>query len=560
MPAGAGGTISLAYQPAAIYHGGIVASALALLLLLAFASTRRLRRRRPGTDPPDRPAPPDSHPVNELMAGPARSEPISAAAGALAPDTQLHAWTGAAARVAIFIPLAAVIVVAGGPIVIAVPVLAVIDSWRPRWRPAIAVCAMLAVGVTAATARTPTSVGSGPFSGTAQVLALVALAAALLPVVSGTPGWRWARQRRSRLPRRAFTAPDELTCYFDSLAEPSNIHLEMRVPGRLDPHAFRVAAAAALMANPRASSRRAAHRLLSGSYAWEHPGNLDIDPVAFTTFADAAELAAKRTEFISRSPAIDVSPPAQLLVASGPDCDHVLLNAHHATMDGLSWLDLLRDIGRRYRASTGLDPDSSAGGPLTTTGDGASFAGQGPGQATLRRTRLPGQRPARIASERGGRRGYGVHLTLLPGLPAVRPFADGTKATLNEALITALIVAIGRWNDQHGQQARPVRITVPFNARQPGDLQAAGNHSRLVTITATPAAARRRHHAASARCGQPGPTGQAAARAPARPSLAQPGCDLVPHRVEAHGRPARSRDSRSSRLRHRDAHQPWQRA
>ncbi len=53
VPAGAGGTISLAYQPAAIYHGGIVASALALLLLLAFASTRRLRRRRPGTDPPD---------------------------------------------------------------------------------------------------------------------------------------------------------------------------------------------------------------------------------------------------------------------------------------------------------------------------------------------------------------------------------------------------------------------------------------------------------------------------------------------------------------------------
>ncbi len=283
-----------------------------------------------------------------------------------------------------------------------------------------------------------------------------------------------------------FTAPDELTCYFDSLAEPSNIHLEMRVPGRLDPHAFRVAAAAALMANPRASSRRAAHRLLSGSYAWEHPGNLDIDPVAFTTFADAAELAAKRTEFISRSPAVDVSPPAQLLVASGPDCDHVLLNAHHATMDGLSWLDLLRDIGRRYRASTGLDPDSSAGGPVTATGDGAPFAGQGPGQATLRRTRLPGQRPARIAAERGGRRGYGVHLTLLPGLPAVRPFADGTKATLNEALITALIVAIGRWNDQHGQQARPVRITVPFNARQPGDLQAAGNHSRLVTITALP--------------------------------------------------------------------------
>jgi len=370
--------------------------------------------------------------------------------------------------------------------VVAVPVLAVIDGWRPRWRPAIALCAMLAVGLAAATSRAPTSTGSGPFSSTAQVLALVALTAALLPVVARTRGWPWAGPRRSGLPRRAFSAPDELTCYFDSSAEPSNIHLEMRIPGRLDPHAFRLAAAAALTANPRASSRRAAHRLLSVSYAWEHPANLDVDPVAFTTFADAAELGAKRTELISRSPSIDVSPPAQLLVASGPDCDHILLNAHHATMDGLSWLDLLRDIGRRYRASTMLDPATSAAGPDTRAGDGAPVADPRPGLVPLRRTRLLPQRPARIAAERGGRPGYGLNLTLLPGLPAIRPFDDGTKATLNEALITALIVAIGRWNDQHGQPVRPVRITVPFNARQPGDLQAAGNHSRLVTITAVP--------------------------------------------------------------------------
>ena len=260
----------------------------------------------------------------------------------------------------------------------------------------------------------------------------------------------------------------------------------MRVPGRLDPRAFRLAATAALMANPRASSRRAAHRLLSGSYAWEHPASLDIDPVAFTTCSDAAELAAKRTEFISRSPSIDVSPPAHLLIASGPDCDYILLNAHHATMDGLSWLDLLRDIGRRYRSSTGLDPDPPAAGPIATAGDVAPFGGPHSGQAPRRRARLLPRRPARVAADGGGRRGYGLHLTLLPGLPAVRPFEDGNKATLNEALIAALIVAIGRWNDQRGEPARPVRITVPFNARQPGDLQAAGNHSRLVTITAVP--------------------------------------------------------------------------
>jgi uncharacterized protein YbaR (Trm112 family) len=87
-------------------------------------------------------------------------------------------------------PLAAVLVVAGGPIAVAVPVLAIIDNWRPRWRPGIACAAMLAAGVTAAVARNPTTLGTGPFSGTAQVFALLALAAALMPVVGSGAGLR----------------------------------------------------------------------------------------------------------------------------------------------------------------------------------------------------------------------------------------------------------------------------------------------------------------------------------------------------------------------------------
>ncbi len=520
VPAGQGGTISLAYQPTAIYHRGIIASAVALLLMLGIAGAGGLRRRRRGSGPPDGHATSGSPATNfQLMAWPTlvfsqsavrghaadpqvparraadpvepdhrdadHPKPVNQGASGSASGNEFHAWAGAAKHVAILIPLAALIFVAGGPVAVAVPLLAVIDGWRPRWLPVIALCTMLAAGLTAATARTPTSPGSGPFSGTAQALALVALAAALLPVAASTPGWRSASRRRNTLPRRAFAAPDELTCHFDSPAEPSNIHLEMRIPGRLDSSAFRLAAIAALAANPRASSRRAARGWLSGSYAWEHPARLDIDPVACTTFADAADLAAKRTDFISRSPSIDVSPPAQLLLASGPDCDHVVLNAHHATMDGLSWLDLLRDIGRRYRACTGLDPHSPAV-PITAARPDAPFADAHPGPVPGPRARLLPQRPARIAAERGGQRGYGLQLTLLPGVPSVRPFEGGGKATLNEALITALIAAIGRWNYQHGQPARPVRITVPFNARQAGDLQAAGNHSRLVTITAVP--------------------------------------------------------------------------
>ena len=95
---------------------------------------------------------------------------------------------------------------------------------------------------------------------------------------------------------------------------------------------------------------RAPHGLLSASYVWEHPATLDRDPVSFIDLADDADLARARAAFMSRSPSVDASPPVSLLVASVSDYDYVILNGHHAAMDGLSWLDLLRDIGRRYRA------------------------------------------------------------------------------------------------------------------------------------------------------------------------------------------------------------------
>jgi NRPS condensation-like uncharacterized protein len=307
-------------------------------------------------------------------------------------------------------------------------------------------------------------------------------------------------------PRRAFSVPDELTCYFDTPDEPANIHMEVRVPGRLDHETFSQAAAAAILANFRASSRRTPPGPLARSYAWEYPATLDLNPVSFTTFADSADLAAKRTAFIARAPSIDNSPAALLLVASGQDCDHVILNAHHATMDGLSWLELLRDVGRRYRLATGAVSDNAAGdsvsdptatagptaaaGPRAGADDPALTLGPSPSRPGAPRARGPGsllkRLPGRVAREGGGQRGCGLHMTLLAGVPAVLPAPGNEKTTLNDALIAAFVVTVGRWNDEHGIRPRPVRVTVPFNARPTGQQDVAGNHSRIVTIVAAP--------------------------------------------------------------------------
>lgn len=284
------------------------------------------------------------------------------------------------------------------------------------------------------------------------------------------------------LARWPFSMPDEMVCYFDTAAEPANVHVEMRIPGRLNQPAFRTAAIDAITANPRAASRRAQGRALRRRYVWERPARLDTDPVSFTTFADGAELARQRAAFIGRSPSVDQSPPVRLLVASGADADYVILNAHHAALDGQSCLELLREIGRRYRA---VPPGGTPSEPVSSALTDVSPL---PGEPGLpgRRRRRRAWRPARIAGERGSERGYGLHMMLLPCIPVVQEFATGGRATLNEALITSLITTIGRWNAEHRRPARLIRITVPVNARKPNELSSAGNHSRLVTIAALP--------------------------------------------------------------------------
>jgi arabinofuranan 3-O-arabinosyltransferase len=170
VPAGHGGSIALTFTPASIYHDGIIASAVALLALTSFAiGTGWLRRRR------------------RVPAGTFASQrPAAAATLAGQPATSLRTRARAAKSLLAYLPLAAVIFVAGGPIVLAVPVLAVVANWRPRWLPAVAAGAMLAAGIVAAAARIPTVAGSGPFSGPAQVCALVALSAALMPAIAGS--------------------------------------------------------------------------------------------------------------------------------------------------------------------------------------------------------------------------------------------------------------------------------------------------------------------------------------------------------------------------------------
>jgi len=261
------------------------------------------------------------------------------------------------------------------------------------------------------------------------------------------------------------------------------VHVEVRVPGNLDSSALRDATAAALAAQPRALVRRAAGAWWR-RYAWEVPGQPDCDPVTTAAWADEDELARARAKFLSAAPPLRSSPPLRILLAAGPGEDRVILNAHHAALDGLSSLELLRSIAGHYPG--GADAGPPERGPAAEDASPrevlpAPPAGAGRGVAD----RAQQGRAARIAADRepgraAGLPGYGF--VLLPSRPVPagrRP--DG--GTVNDVLIAGLVVAIARWNSAHGRPSGLIRITMPVNARPQGQAGAAGNLSRLTTVS-----------------------------------------------------------------------------
>jgi arabinofuranan 3-O-arabinosyltransferase len=238
VPAGAGGVITMTFAPSTWYHIGLALAALALIGLVCVAagwrrwmsyvipavyfavletgtilllSGTRLAavweplevlsllgvavvalayvrfRRQPGRAPRDVPPPHDARGA------------IMPARGAEDPARRPGRIAGLALRWAGPAALAVLILLIGGPVVLALPVVAVVAALRPRWLPVISLVAMLAAGLIAATATAPATLGGGAFGPAGQACALLALAAALYPASAST---RWATDRSGWRPSR----------------------------------------------------------------------------------------------------------------------------------------------------------------------------------------------------------------------------------------------------------------------------------------------------------------------------------------------------------------------
>jgi hypothetical protein len=308
-----------------------------------------------------------------------------------------------------------------------------------------------------------------------------------------------------------FAVADELTCYYDRPGEPANVHLEVRLPGRVDQDLLRASVAALLDAEPGLLARRAGCGRWQRRYRWEFPARPDADPLLVSAYADQPELDRQRDAFVSLPPPLDSAPPFLLLLASGPYGDHLLLNAHHARFDGLACVRLLAELGAAYGRQAGGPPAAGRHHGPGAGGDGHPGAARHDLREPAGRPDRPGQgsrpgRPAwrltgpvtRIAAGEGLDRrqaapGYGACLLTCEGR-AVADAARGAGASVNDVLITALMLTIADWNASRQPSARPatpglIRITMPVGDRaQAGPGGAWANRSRLAAVAARPGA------------------------------------------------------------------------
>jgi NRPS condensation-like uncharacterized protein len=296
-----------------------------------------------------------------------------------------------------------------------------------------------------------------------------------------------------------FAPIEELDCYLETAAEPSLVQLETHVQGHLDPAALASALAEALAADPAAQRHLVATSRWRRRLRWQAlvPGARAGAALTVISWETPEDLTALRDR-LSAWPIPLRDGAVRLILGAGPERDVVILQTHHAAFDGISSVTLLAAICAAYRrharVAAASQPGAGSGPPPVIPPVIPPPRPTQPARPArssrlerLRVPRVPGP-VTRIAPQgmEPGRPGYGsVRRRVVVPRPARH--GSGPFPTVNDLLVTALILAVDQWNAAHGQRGGLIRIGIPVNNRDPRHRWAGqGNQTRLIRVTARP--------------------------------------------------------------------------
>ncbi|MFF8606559.1 condensation protein [Streptomyces sp. NPDC015346] len=259
--------------------------------------------------------------------------------------------------------------------------------------------------------------------------------------------------------------------------EPESVHIEVHLPGRVDQARLRAAFRRALLAHPRVLMREVPGRRHRRSFAWELTVEPDRDPVSFAGRGPDA-LARARDRALSACPPLTLSPPMRLEVVDADSGTVLLLTMHHTALDAPSGLRVLATTAEQYGGVDALPVT----GRVRPTRSGSAPSGTG---------RAVRARPVRVAPDsrpepvRARAVGNGMLQAELP-VPRRAARTGGLPPwTVNDQLLVAAALMVGRWNVSQGRPAGPVRITMPVDDRPRGTEMPMGNGTRLVEVAMT---------------------------------------------------------------------------
>ncbi|MBU7596536.1 hypothetical protein JGS22_002500 [Streptomyces sp. P38-E01] len=246
--------------------------------------------------------------------------------------------------------------------------------------------------------------------------------------------------------RIPFPVVDEISRHTRSASEPENVHVELHLPGRMDPKRLSKAVREALRRHPRVLVRQAPGRWWHRAYEWELTEEPDVDPVSWP----GGSLEEARRRAIGSIPPLHLSPPVRIeaVEPNAAEGGGTVLVAcvNHTALDGPAFLRVLATAaepncgspGRRRRCSTHCRHPRAPGSDTSAPG-------------ALRRSRTPRPPPLRGRRGNAGREGafrrggpVGRHR---PGCPEAWPVPPH-RATAPERALAPRVPASpaqGRW-------------------------------------------------------------------------------------------------------------------